>query len=79
MSKPDLKVHWVWKKIIDFVSSVHYIYWVILITLLLTLSVNSIGYVEPFWQKIVEYKLLVGLILVFALSPYHLYGKKDSK
>ncbi len=81
MSKPDLKVHWVWKKIIDFVSSVHYIYWVILITLLLTLSVKVIpsDMLSRFWQKIVEYKLLVGLILVFCFIAISLVWKKGQQ
>lgn len=79
--RPDLKVHWVWKKIIDFVSSVHYIYWVILITLLLAIAVKVIpaDLLNRFWKKIVEYKLLVGLILIFCFIAISLVWKKGQQ
>jgi len=79
--RPDLKVHWVWKKVIGFVSRVHYIYWVILITLLLAIAVKVIpaDMLSRFWKKIVEYKLLVSLILVFCFIAISLVWKKGQK
>ncbi len=78
---PHLKIHWVWEKIIDFISRVHYIYWVILITLLLALSIKVIppDMLIRFWHKIVEYKVLVSLLLVFCSIAISLVWKKGQQ
>lgn len=78
---PELKIHWAWKKIIDFISGVNYIYWVILITLLLVLSLKVIppDMLSRFVQKIVEYKVLVSLVLVFCSIAISLVWKKGQQ
>jgi len=79
--RPDLKVHWIWKKIIGVINSVHYVYWIILITILLALALIAIPsrLLIRFWQKIVEYKLLVGLVSGFSVIALSLVWKKGQK
>lgn len=79
--QPDLKIHSVWKKIIDFVSGIHYIYWVILITVLLVISLKVIPseMLSRFWQKIWEYRILTSLILVFCFIAVSLVWKKGQQ
>ncbi|HHY64635.1 MAG TPA: phosphatase PAP2 family protein [Clostridiaceae bacterium] len=79
--RPDLKVHWVWKKIIEYISSVHYAYWIILITILLAMSLKVIPsrLLNLFWQKIVEYKFLVGLVSGFSVIAISLVWKKGQE
>lgn len=81
INPPDLKIHWVWKKIIEFICSIHYIYWAILITLLLVLALKIIpqDMLIRFWQKIVEYKVLVSLVLVFCFIALSLVWKKGQQ
>lgn len=81
VSRQDLKVHWVWKRIIEIAVRVPYICWVILITLLLAVTVKVIpaDLLNRFWKKIVEYRFLVGLILIFCFIAISLVWKRGQK
>lgn len=75
---PELQIHWLWKKLINWVSRVNYIYWVILTVILLALAFVLIpdSVLNRFWALIKAQKVLVSLILIFCITALSLIWKK---
>jgi len=74
----ELQIHWFWKKLIDWVRRIDYIYWIILTIILLALAFALIpdSVLNRFWFLLKEQKVLVGLILVFCITALSLIWKK---
>ncbi len=78
---PDLQIHWIWKKLIDCVSRVNYIYWVILITISLGLTLVLIpdNMLNRFWAQLKAQKVLVSLVIIFCAVALSLIWKKGQR
>lgn len=78
---PELQIHWIWKKLINVVRRVKYVYWVLLIVvaLLLAFSFIPVEMLQRFWTKIKEQKVLVSLILIFTVVALSLVWEKGQK
>ena len=63
---PELQIHSVWKRLINRVRHVGFIYWVIMIiaALIIVLSLIPDTALQTFWEKSEEQKLLVSLVLL---------------
>ncbi|MGI6085496.1 MAG: phosphatase PAP2 family protein, partial [Acetivibrionales bacterium] len=75
---PELQIHWIWKKVIDWVSRVNYIYWVILIiiSLMITFVLMPDDMLNRFWAQLRAHKVLVVLILIFCTVALSLIWEK---
>jgi len=75
---PELQIHCFWKKLINWVSHVNYIYWVILTIILLALAFVLIpdSVLYRFWVLLKAQKVLVSLILIFCITALSLIWKK---
>ncbi|MGI6124826.1 MAG: phosphatase PAP2 family protein [Acetivibrionales bacterium] len=78
---PALQIHWIWKKLIEWVSRVDYIYWVILIIISLATAFVLIpdNILNRFWLQIKAQKVLVSLVLVFSAVALSLIWKTGQR
>jgi membrane-associated phospholipid phosphatase len=75
---PELQIHWIWKKLINWVSRVNYFYWVILTIILLALAFVLIpdSVLNRFWAQLKAQKVLVSLVLIFCITALSLIWEK---
>ncbi|NLO93183.1 MAG: phosphatase PAP2 family protein [Clostridiaceae bacterium] len=78
---PELQIHSVWKRLINRVRHVGFIYWVIMIiaALIIVLSLIPDTALQTFWEKIEEQKLLVSLVLIFGAVTLSLVWEKGQQ
>jgi membrane-associated phospholipid phosphatase len=66
---PELEIHGVWKRIINWTSHIRHIYWVMCITVFLVLFLTLMPYYiwKDFWSSLKAQGTLVSLVLIFSL------------
>lgn len=75
---PELQIHWIWKKLINWVSRINYFYWVILtiISLALAFVIIPDNILNRFWVQLKAQKVLVSLVLIFCIVALSLIWEK---
>lgn len=75
---PELQIHWIWKKLINWVSRISYFYWVILIIISLVSAFVLIpdSIINRFWFQLKSQKVLVSLVLIFCIVALSLIWEK---
>ncbi len=75
---PELQIHRIWKKLINWVSRINYFYWVILtiISLVLAFVLIPDSILNRFWFQLKAQKVLVSLVLIFSIVALSLIWKE---
>ncbi|NLB79276.1 MAG: phosphatase PAP2 family protein [Clostridiaceae bacterium] len=78
---PELQIHWIWKKLINWVSRINCFYWVILITISLIVAFVLIpdDMLNRFWNQLMARKGLVSLVLIFCAVALSLIWRKGQR
>lgn len=78
---PELQVHSIWKRLINKVRRVGFIYWVFftLTALIISLALIPKDTLQRFWAKVEEQKPLVTLILIFCILALSLIWEKGQR
>lgn len=66
---PELEIHGVWKRIINWISHIPHIFWILSITIFLVLLLIFVPYNiwQNFWSGLKAQKILASLVLLFSL------------
>ena len=66
---PELEIHGVWKRIINWISHIPHIFWILSITIFLALLLIFVPYNiwQDFWSGLKSQKILASLVLLFSL------------
>lgn len=78
---PELKVHCFWCKILDWISHVRHLYWIMILSVFLAFFFKLTPY--PFWvslySKLREHTVLVAMVLIFGLVALSLIWKTGQR